>query len=319
MKTLLCIPARHRWPTLTATLVLLAAAGPASALGPFSVNIAGTPTAHAIIFDGSHVSSDDHSTPFASGDLARTTLASGVVSAAARGHAFDGTSHLDLPQETDAFFDATATIGSLHASATADVNNGGFFSAGSGTSAVLNFLLLSWTDTVTFRTGNPAGSDFRLGLHLDDRIGISSSLLSPVSSSFLAGTAFAGVSSGPSGVAGPLLLSVSDVISRRASGDTVNRSPTDTVTTVMHMHNGDVLLLTGWLRMSVGASNAIGSVQVDAANTALFMLSTDDPLASYTTASDTVFATSVPEPAIVVLALAGFGVVGWRAHRRASA
>src|SRR5438045_1794067 len=97
--------------SLPLALALLAVAAPAGARGPFSVSIAGTPTAHAIIFDGVHFGSDDHATPFASGDRAQTSLSSGVVSAAARGHAFDGAKHLDLPQETDAFFDATATIG----------------------------------------------------------------------------------------------------------------------------------------------------------------------------------------------------------------
>jgi len=279
----------------------------------FSVNMIGTPTAQALIFDGVHSSVDLHSLTVNTGDLAQTSLSSGLISVSARGHAMDFSRGLDIPQESDVGFDARVSIGELHVTAFADSNTGGFVTS-SQTKGVLNTLTMSWSDTVTFHTSNPNGSDFLLGLTMHDTISVSASFLAPPS--FVAGTATAGLSSGPGGVSGLLLLSLQDVVSERFSGDVVSHPPSDTVSTLMHMQNGATLQLTGWLRISVAANDAIGSVSLDAADTALFSLRSDDPLAGYSTASGTVFVTGVPEPATSALALAGLGFVSWQARRR---
>ena len=197
--------------------------------------------------------------------------------------------------------------------AIADSNNGGRFT--SGLTAADSPNAISWSDTITFRTTNPNGSDFRLGLALHDTINLSTSSVG----GFVAGSAFAGLSSGPAGIFGPLLLALQDGVSRNSTGDIINHPPSDNVQTVLHMQNFSTLILTGWLRSRVKASDTVGSVTLNAADTALFALSSNDPLASYTTASGTVFASSVPEPATSALALAGLGLVGWQARRRRAA
>ena len=77
------------------------------------------------------------------------------------------------------------------------------------------------------------------------------------------------------------------------------------------------LTLSGSLGISIGAANTTALLSVDASHTALYAISSDDPLASYTTESGAVFATSVPEPAAscVTLGIAA-GTLMRRRQRR---
>ncbi len=280
----------------------------------FSVSIQGTVQAQAVIFDGQTVKSDRQSQGF-NQSVAETILKSGPIDAAARGHSVNFGRTEDLPQAADASFDATAEIGALHIVALADSSVGGIPNSGL-TSAGTGPVLLSWTDTVTFTTSNPNGSDFVLGLTLHDAI--DTSFKSPPSDgqSFAAGSAFAVLSSG-AGTTGPVLMFLSDSVSQNVStGLTINHPAAGTLTKVIHVNGFSTMVLTGWIRASAGVSDSDSSVSVDAGDTALFTINTVDPLAGYVAASGTVFAEAVPEPASFELAGLGLLAVFCAARRR---
>jgi hypothetical protein len=241
---------------------------------------------------------------FVSTDLPQDSLSLGPISSSEV-----GSSHSNgnlILQRAGASVSGTATIGALHAVLNASANDDNHPTGG------LNFgqaaIGVQWSDTVFFQSFRPGGSDFTVSLALDDLISFSS-IFTGNSTSFESGTAVANAT-----MNGVFLLGVQDTANQ--SGAT--HPPSFTVSTTIHVVGDEAMVFGGTLELRGKVSDADSSVEVDADDTALFTLFTNDPDASYTTASgvrfDPVVTTStVPEPSSVALLMVGLtGLAGLR-------
>jgi hypothetical protein len=143
-----------------------------------------------------------------------------------------------------------------------------------------------WSDTISFRTDNPNGSDFYFSIKLETGffVGSAQMLLSITQDNLHLANPF---------------LSISDQTAVRSDG-TITCTPPESRIATLVFHDDNNLhgfaTLTGKLSTSASAKNGTGQTTVDASNTGLFAFYSPDPLASYSTASGAVFLTSVPEP-----------------------
>jgi hypothetical protein len=275
----------------------------------FYVSIGGTPLTQAETFDGTNHGEDQHSSPFSSGQLSQSSASSGLVSSSSAGEFFNISTQTYEPQEAEASYSGTASIGALHATAAASSTISGLES--SSTAATLNRLELFWHDTVTFQTSNPRGSDFTLGLFLNDTI---STTLSD-GAGFVLGTAQAilEINSGPI----VDVLSITDTTKQTAAQILSVPPASRDMIYLLHVMNGEIYSFTGGLYLTAVANDSDSSVSIDAANTALFSLYSADPAASYFTASGVTFATAEPSTwALCISAAIGMASFGWLNRRR---
>lgn len=255
---------------------------------PFSVLIDG---GYAVSADGSP---DTESAAVNTGQLSQISVSVGPLSGSATGLASDDdfpVFHL-VPQEADAMLQATATIGALHAIVRVASSSSGAPTTVTNAHATLQLI---WSDTVTFHV--PSGAaDFTATLVLDDVL--SDTQVDGV----FAGSATASMKDDICHCS--LFEAVTDAIA--SAGDA--RAPVDSVSSTLHVGDGERVTFTGELDVSAFA-NVTASVAVDAGDTAAFFLTTNDPTASYTTASGARFdlpaPAAIPEPSSALLLLAG--------------
>lgn len=174
----------------------------------------------------------------------------------------------------------------------------------------------TWQDVATFRTDNPLGSLYTLKVRLDTNLSADVDYDPAfVSSSWSAGASASLTWDGPT----DFTLGTSDV----KRGDNLPGGPSESerntnayVERIVFIPAGEptVVTLTGALGAGVQMFNINAGLDADASHTALFSISTDDPLASYTTESGEQFATNVPEP--TTLSLAAGGILAARRRRR---
>ncbi len=291
-----------------------------SANPSFGVAIGGTAEASATNVD-----------PFAPGDLSHSqinslgpvvlqqTSSQAATGALARANiqAINGTQVLEQPQASDADIAAIVQVGALHGTASSDA------SVSSSTDAVLTYafsrLSITWFDTVTFHTADPLGSDFNLGLTLNDDVSTSFGAdlrIRPDSFAFASALGRIFVMNVQSGGSPIPTLNVQDQVRQTVDGLFITSPPAHTVTATLHALDGQSFVIQGSMDLIANISTATGTAGASAMDTALFELSSSDPEASYSTASGTVFATmpeiipGVPEPSKFALLLAGLGVMG---------
>jgi len=265
----------------------------AAQAGPFYVLIEGgySVTADNTFGPAGSPGTNNGSAPAFTGELPQSSVSVGPLSGSETGVTRDGLDPTLLPQEADAMLQATATIGALHAVARVSSNSS---DAPSVTSAQV-MLTLQWSDTVTFHT--PTGSaDFTATLVLDDIIS-DTQVNGAINGS---ATAF---------VEDNLPFSLGGSIPFDSIIDTTDaRAPVDSKSATIHVVDGQQVTFTGELEV-VAFANDTASVAVDASDTAGFFLTTNDPDASYSTASGTRFdpttaPVAAPEPPSAAL-LAG--------------
>ena len=237
--------------------------------------------------------------------LSQTSVTAGPLSGTATGVTRNLLDRTPLSQEADASLQGTATIGALHAVVAAASDSSGY-GAGGGTSA--NAMLdLEWSDTVTFSVANPAGADFTAALVLDDVLSVSAGDGDYAASATT--ILYSSLSRGP-----PLLDIIDSAIENNGQ-DIGARAPADSVSHTFHVTDGQIVTFTGELQVNAFTDDT-GSVAVDAADTAGFFLTTDDPTASYATASGARFdlpgaAVGVPEPSSAALLPSGLLLTLW--------
>jgi hypothetical protein len=214
-----------------------------------------------------------------------------------------------------------AEIGALHSfvSATSDTGFSNppvpIFNTGTATGSAQNEVY--WSDTISFHTANPNGSDFYFSIALDDNI-FAGGHWYPTETGYFAGSAqmLLTITQDNLGLANPF-LSISDQTIIRSDG-TITYTPPDSRVATLVFHDDSNLFgfatLTGKLSTSASAKNGSGQTTVNASNTGLFAFYSPDPLASYSTASGTVFLTSVPEP--TTLSLLALSAIALTARRR---
>lgn len=294
----------------------------------FGVGVSGTATASATNVDPFRPNDPVHwqLTSLGTGLLPQTSLraATGAVARGNIGAVISG-QVVEQPQASDASIAAISEIGALHGTAGSDASVSGSTDA-IGTTA-FSHLIVTWFDTVTFFTANSFGSDFDLGLTLND--GVSTSL---VASPLLRGGSFAFASASSlitvmntlSGGPATGVLYVEDRALQNPDGSVINGPSARTVTTTLHALNGQSFVIRGSMELTANISTATGTAGASAMDTALFELSSLDATASYRTASGTMFATApesisaVPEPSSIALMLAGIGAICSLGRRRAS-
>jgi len=319
---------KHLAKYALSVLITAGAAQTCLADSGFGVGVSGTATASATNVDPFHPNDPFHSqlASLGTGFLAQTSLHA-ATGAVARGNiraVIDG-QVVEQPQASDSSIAAVSEIGALHGTAGSDASVSGSTDAVNTTA--FSRLFVAWFDTVTFFTANPFGSDFHLGLTLND--GVSTSL---VPDPFLRGGSFAFASASSlitvmntlSGNPTTRVLYVEDRASQNPDGSVINGPSARTVTTTLHALNGESFVIRGSMELTANISTATGTAGASAMDTALFELSSLDPTASYRTASGTMFATApesispVPEPSSIALMLAGLGAIGSLGRRRAS-
>ena len=197
----------------------------------------------------------------------------------------------------------------------------------------------SWTDQLTFHTGNPLGVDYAFSITLDDFL--TTALLTDSNSQY---TTFNGNSAlalaqtgldikftnGAYAVPQGTFL-IDDRLTAYPSSDpsiaptlTHSPPPARTLRGSIHVLDGDVLNFSQYLVLQSVVLFDSGDAGAEAQHTAYFDLSTTDSSASYTAASGTVYATagdpfavsSVPEPSGLLLMLGGLSAVGFMARRK---
>ena len=246
-------------------------------------------------------------------------LARGNIRAILSGHA------IDQPQASDASIAAVSEIDALHGTAGSDALVSGSTDAVATTA--FSHLFLVWFDTVTSFKADPSGSDFHLGLTLND--GFPTSLgadpfVRASSFAFASALSRITVTNALGGGSATDALSVEDRASQNPDGSAISASPARTVTTTLHALNGQSFVTRGSMELTANINTATGTAGARAMDTALFELSSLDLNASYRSASGTVFATApksispVPESSTLALILAGLGAIGSLGRRRAS-
>lgn len=299
--------------SLPALVALLFSPGIARAIPAFFVAASGNTLSEVLNFDGvsSPVPAVDQAS-FSSGNLSQLSVSAGPIASSLSGDVFSLFTHLHYLQEADAFFTGTATIGALHASVIAASNASGFNTGGiTGASSNVD---LRWSDTVSFQTSKPGGSDFTVSLNLDDVISTSITFPQNTSNGFVSGTVRARVD-----LNGGQFLGIFDGVGQGFNRFTSNRPASYTQSTTLHVFNDEVVTFAGTLGLTGGASEAVASVAVDASDTARFLLYTDDPAASYTTVSGVTFGTPAAVPVPAALALFGCGLAALGFLRRLGA
>lgn len=164
----------------------------------------------------------------------------------------------------------------------------------------------TWQEVATFETDNLNGSDVKLKLNLDSEITATPTYQAAFNNSVWGVGVQATVAAvGP----GPFTLSTFD----SARGDNLPGGDTSEYQTqsskyverTIHIPFGQEITytLTGILSIGMELTNVQAILNANAAHTALFAISSDDPLLSYTTQSGFVFQTQIPEPSAALLAL----------------
>ena len=249
----------------------------------------------------------------------------GVTGATGRGneHTVLAGKVVDLAQAADADLAIKVEIGALHGSAGADASTSG--STDPVSTVAQAKMTMGWFDTVTFHTTSSTGSDFILGLTLNDSLSTSLGPDAFLGDSFAAATVSGLIrvlyTFGGTAVPGGF-LGVQDIFSQRAGSTFVSTPSARSVTTMLHAFDGQTYVITGQMDLSAKVSEATGTAGASAMDTALFQLSTLDAGASYTAASGTIFATGpevmapVPEPSELALMLAGLSAMVFTGRRR---
>ncbi len=297
-------------------LFFLVVVGGAGAALPYYVLDAGNAQSSA----GDAAGNDFHQ--YNSGKLVQQSV-SGSTASSYSGLAleFGSTNVINVQQTAHGDVTDKAEIGALHASlgAHSDTELYTVFNVPSDVGAAATSIndTVMWSDTVNFNTSNPAGSDYLLSLDLDDSIS-GNGVFYYYEQGFYSGSVLARIDFTNSnfGLGASQDLVVQDVYSQNANGTFVDQvAPSHGVSVLIHagFGQGATVTVTSELVTTAGAQNGTSNILVDAGDTALFTISSADPLASYTTNSGTVFATSVPEPGAAWVAL---GTMFWARRRR---
>ena len=186
-----------------------------------------------------------------------------------------------------------------------------FFEAGATGTAL-------WQDTATFSTTNPAGSSFELKFNLTTNLSVDVEYNPAFAASTWNASASANLSA-----SGAFAVTLNAYDIKR--GDNLPGGPSESEritsayasqTVFIPAGSPSTVLLTGTLTAGVSIFNMDANLFADASHTALFAISTNDPLASYTTGSGFQFLTDVPEPATLALAASAGVVLARRVRRR---
>ncbi len=291
-------------------LFLLIAVSSAAAATPYYVYDGASAQASA----GGDGAPDNDSHPYNSGKLVQQSInGSTFASAVGQVMEYGGPDVVNVPQMAYGTVTDTAEIGALHASLSARSDSGlenvSAVPLNVGVAAASMSDTVMWSDTVYFNTANPAGSDYLLSLHVDDSI-VAAGEFYFYEPGFYTGSVLARVDFTNSnfGLGASQSLVVQDIYSYNRNGTTINQvAPSHDVSVLVHVgfEQGAMATVTGELVTTAGVENGTSFALVDAGDTALFTINSADPLASYTTNSGTVFATSVPEPTSLSLLALG--------------
>lgn len=303
-------------------VVVAAAAVMAGGTGAkgFYVSDSGAVTATAgaaVVVNGTEMGnggSDSHS--FSSGGQVSGTRITGTTSANTSGTAWIPDKMLLEPQSSGGNVEDEADIGALHSTISAFSDSGLTDStAADGVANAHATDSLAWGDVLRFTTSNPLGSTFTLDLSLD--------LTVTTEGNFGKGDqVFGGFFTGEvsttlqiRGLPGIPLKTVALGVTKsvHADGTVINNStaPSVAVTFFVPGDGSVAISVDAALQADAFANLGDGQALIDAGNTASLAVFSDDPLASYTADSGTVFATApeVPEPATVGVMVMGAAVL----------
>jgi hypothetical protein len=212
-----------------------------------------------------------------------------------------------LSQTAEGHVEDSVQIGKMHATVSAVDNSGaGTTSDNYGFVRCHSTDDLQWSDNVYFHSGNPSGSDFTLTLSLDDAITVLGGFQLFEDGGF-EGVADASISilSDSSFMPTPTPINLLRIVDKRTITSTntrIDQPPSNrSVSFTFHLVGDGRLHLLGDLSAQAIGDGGIGQILVNASNTANFNITTDDPLASYTTDSGTIFTPDAPEPASLSL------------------
>ncbi|HVS72119.1 MAG TPA: PEP-CTERM sorting domain-containing protein [Phycisphaerae bacterium] len=290
----------------------------------FYVQDNGAVTASAgvgVVVDGTEMGNqgmDSHN--FSSdGEVAKTRI-TGTTFANTSGTAWIPDKMLLEPQAAGGNVEDEAEIGALHSTISAFSDAGGADSIDAdGVANAHAADTVKWGDVLRFTSSNPVGSKFTLELSLEVAVTPEGNF---TTGDAVFGGFFTGEVSASAVIHGlpnmPLTtLGLGVTKSLHADGTVINDStaPTEAVTFFVPGGGGVAISVDATLQADAFANLGDGQAVIDAGNTAQFVVFSDDPLASYTADSGTVFATApeVPEPATVgVLVMGAVVMVGRR-------
>jgi hypothetical protein len=278
---------------------------PSVSRGALLYYVSASGTAHAEAGDPVAPNTDDH--PYNTGQLPQASTG-GSQSASANAIFTIG----DFGEFTfgRANVNSSAQLGTLHAYAFSSSDTGlapppPVVLNSSGIAKGKASAASSWSDQFYLRSDNPNGSDFVWTLGLDDHID-SGGVFYPIEDGFFAAIASATLNFtqnnlGP--IDGAVIGENHTVFSNGTIADGPAAEHVKTITFHALYNVSYFTTLTCNLSVTANSINGTGQCTADASDTALFALYCADPLASYTTASGTVYPTSVPEPASLALIL----------------
>ncbi|HZZ43926.1 MAG TPA: hypothetical protein VFE58_13400 [Tepidisphaeraceae bacterium] len=263
--------------------------------------------------------SDSHS--FFSGSVAQP-IVTGTISSSTDGTAYQPIHQTYLAQDAGGNLEDTATVGALHSTISAYSNTGlPMENVNNGNASAHTSDYLTWGDTVHFVSANPAGSYYTVALGLDAAIDATGTF-SPYETGSFVGKAQATVT-----ISGNLdfsqyyqpIFNIQALQGIQSDGTIVNTSyisPQTSLTFFVPYQEFINLTFAATLQTDAYATLGDGQALVNAGNTALFAISSPDPLASYTSDSGTVYATSLPEPAALGLLAAPALALAHRRNRK---
>lgn len=301
----------------------------ASAQQTFGVSAFGTLESQAFNYEGGNSSIDivrDARVLDSAGYVAAPYLIGARTQAFGTENTIQNGSPVTLVQSSHAAVAANASLGSLHGTAGVDASISG--STDARLTHSYSELTANWADTFMFASTNPLGSDFTLGLFLDDIMSTSYGVDGDANGGYVLTSAFAGIrlqsSLQNSSTFGPT-LNVAESFSQGVTNGIVASllTPERRVATAnFHVDGFRTVTIVGTMRLQADVEGVTGTAGVEASNTAQFFLSTNDPEAFYTTTSGTVYAsfpesiTPVPEPFQYAQILAGLAAVTTVVRRR---
>ncbi|HVX83532.1 MAG TPA: PEP-CTERM sorting domain-containing protein [Phycisphaerae bacterium] len=225
-----------------------------------------------------------------------------------------------VAQTTEGHIESTAEIGKLHSTVTSIATSNMVSSGVMGVATMSATDEARWSDAVHFHTTNPTGSNYTLTLTLDDTIDVAGQ--------------YALYENGINEADVHAVIVFDHDLSKNVSQDVLNQSlsvldyhryveendvteddrpPQRTVSMTVHVNDGAILVIDAYLETLADAEGGNTQVLVNAGNTANFNITTDDPLASYSTDSGTIFTPeATPEPASLGLLGAGIAMLALR-------